>query len=252
MGLPRFHVQTLTGSPARLSPREGDHATKARRLAIGDEVALFDGAGREALGRITSIARAAVEVAFEQCGERPRPSPSLTLAIALPKGPRQDVLIEKCTELGAAAVVPLLTARSISGATEHKLDRWRQTAIEAAKQSGQAWLPVFHPPEPLAQALTRVREHDLSVAGALTAEGDHGLVRLLAAAPVPASILAFIGPEGGWTDEEIAMLTAAGCQCVNLGPNILRVETAAIAIAAWVHAWQRVASDDAEPGFGES
>lgn len=236
MGTPRFHVQRLIGPSLRVSGHEAAHALRSRRLSAGDEVILFDGAGSEAAGRISAVARSHLDVAFENVIRRPRPVPALTLAVALPKGPRQDFLIEKCAELGTAAIVPLITERSIGSASEHKRGRWRQIAIEAAKQSGQAWIPEFPAPETLAEAMRRVPAHELAV---VAATEQPCAPFALEGTTRPASILAFIGPEGGWTQDELKMLMAADCQQVSLGPNILRIETAAVAIAAVVHAVQQ-------------
>lgn len=238
MGTPRFYVEQLAGPTLRLRGQEAAHAVRSRRLTAGQEVILFDGAGHEAAGRITAVGRSELEVALGTIGARPRPAPALTLAVALPKGPRQDVLIEKCTELGTAAIAPLISERSICSASEHKLDRWRRTAIEAAKQSGQAWLPEFHRPEPLAEALRRIASHDLAVVAATEtgrAEAGREPFFSLLAPGTQKSVLAFVGPEGGWTPDELTQLTSHGCQPIRLGPNILRIETAAIALAAIVH-----------------
>ncbi|HOB76272.1 MAG TPA: RsmE family RNA methyltransferase [Phycisphaerae bacterium] len=246
MGTPRFHVERLTGPTLRLSGPEAVHAVRSRRLAAGEEVVLFDGAGHEAAGQITAVGRSELEVTLGAFFSRPRPTPALTLAVALPKGPRQDVLIEKCTELGTAAIVPLISARSISSASEHKLDRWRRTTIEAAKQSGQAWLPEFFPPEPLAEALRRIASHDLAVVAATEQRSVPFSSALSQHGTSVVSILAFVGPEGGWTPEELDALTAHGCQPISLGPNILRIETAAIALAAIVHVAQGAAEHKTE------
>jgi 16S rRNA (uracil1498-N3)-methyltransferase len=264
MGIPRFYVEQLAGPSVRLSDREAAHAVRARRLAVGDEIAIFDGQGHQTIARLSAVTRSIVEATVGEITIRPRPTPALSLAVALPKGPRQDVLIEKCTELGVAALIPLITERSISGASDHKLDRWRQIAIEAAKQSAQAWLPQFFPPEPLAQALARIPTHDQAVVAATEAAAtiktgtqlvsapasvaaglctgrvphlfrDGGAKIPLEMVPNPKSLLAFIGPEGGWTNAELSLMISQNCHPITLGPNILRVETAAIAIAAIVH-----------------
>lgn len=210
---------------------------------------LFDGQGREAAGVIASATRSGVEVEVQDIALHPRLSPELTLAVALPKGPRQDLLIEKCTELGVATLVPLLTERSVSGTSEHKLERWRRTAIEAAKQSGQAWIPQFEMPESFERSLGRIPAHDqaliahgLDRPGTLF-ESDTGAAPAQSESPgerrpfptLLARPLVFVGPEGGWAPAELDALLAAGCRPLSLGPNILRIETAAIAVAVLAH-----------------
>jgi 16S rRNA (uracil1498-N3)-methyltransferase len=295
MGPRRFYLETIQQGRVTLPGAETAHALRVLRLSVGDPVVTFDGRGTEASGRIVAAGRGGVEIDLAPPTRHERHKPALTLAVALPKGPRQDLLIEKCTELGVAAVIPLLTERSVSAASEHKLGRWRRTAMEAAKQSGQCWLPEFAAPELLSIALQRIPASGRAVgirgssgdealqsperkrgaelpgeppqvtplawaqgsvqtshSGPLAcAQGSEGpllsqtlaivaapekgksLISLLS--PTIESIVAFIGPEGGWTDDELRALMEAGCQPASLGPNILRIETAAMAIAAAVH-----------------
>jgi 16S rRNA (uracil1498-N3)-methyltransferase len=169
-----------------------------------------------------------VEVDVGPITHRPRPALQLTLAVALPKATRQDVMFEKCTELGVAAILPLVTERSISGASEHRLDKWRRTAIEAAKQSGQAWIPELTGPTPLAQVIATFGSYETVCVA--TAEASQAFQP-----PATGRVLVLIGPEGDWTPRELEQMQAAGAAAVSLGPNVLRVETAAIAVAARCH-----------------
>ncbi len=251
---PRFHVEALSPGIVRLADPEARHARGPRRLSGGDMVVLFDGRGHEATGRILSAEPADVEVAIGELVFRARPVPRVTLAVALPKGPRQDMLIEKCTELGAASIQPLITERSIPSASIHRRRKWRRTTIEAAKQSGQCWLPALNEPRKLKEVVGDVPGFGGAIVAAPArpflacgtglaphperpAEGRvvpliTSLLNELARAE---EILAFVGPEGGWSDAELDMLIAAGALPVSIGPNVLRTETAAIALAAAVH-----------------
>jgi 16S rRNA (uracil1498-N3)-methyltransferase len=231
MSVPRFFADSIAPGVVTLSEAESRHARGSRRLSAGDPVVLLDGRGNEGAGSILNPGgpRRNLEVQIERVTHQPRPSPRLTLAVAMPKGPRQDWLVEKCTELGVAAIQPILTQRSVSEASPHRLSKWERIAIEAAKQSGQAWLPELKPPLSLHPALERVGSQQLYVAAA-------GAARRPGPEPWPDVLATFIGPEGDWTDEELAALTQAGARPICLGPNILRVETAAVAIAALVHA----------------
>lgn len=231
MGHARFYVEHVVSGQIPLSADESRHAGGSRRLSAGDELTVFDGAGREAVGRILSSGRDGVRVEVRDVRYRSRPTPALTLAVALPKGPRQDTLIEKCTELGVACIRPLETERSVSSASEHRLSKWQRTSIEAAKQSGQCWVPDLHPAVSIGEVLEAASDYDLM------------LVADVAGGPLPdlsgvRCVLALVGPEGGWTDAERAQLLAAGARGISLGPNILRIETAAIALAAIIHAAQ--------------
>lgn len=228
MATARFYSPMLSPGTVRLSENESRHSAGARRLSVGDAIVLFDGSGHEATGHIATVSRKGVEVTIGDIALRPRQTPALTLAIALPKGPRQDFLIEKCTELGVRALQPIVTERSIAEATPHRLQKWQRTAIEAAKQSGQCWLPEFHEPKSLAELVKDFNRFDRVLL--MKPGGD----RLELSSPIN-SLLAIVGPEGGWTDDEVALLVSSGAKAVSLGPNILRIETAAIALAAMVH-----------------
>lgn len=221
----------------RLSEQEARHARLSRRLSVGDAIALFDGHGRHAEGEIVVASKSAVEVAVHAVIDRPRSTTALTLAVAMPKGPRQDVLIEKCTELGVAAIQAIHAERSVAKTSEHRRDKWRRTTIEAAKQSGQCWLPELHEPIGLDDLLKRVASFDLAVAAMVPREmPPASVVEMIDALRNARHVLAFVGPEGGWTPAEAEALAGAGVRPISMGPNVLRIETAAIALAAVVHA----------------
>ena len=234
----RCHAESLSGPRLTLSPDEARHAAGSRRLGRGDELIVFDGRGSEARATIIEFDRKGlvVELVGMCQQQQSRLEPQLRLFVGLPKGPRQDVLIEKCAELGVAAVHPLLSRRSVSSASDHKLDRWRRTAIEAAKQSGQLWLPEFHPPAQLPAALAAAKGCDLLIAAVLA---DDSAVERFDALPEALAdarrVAAFVGPEGGWSEDEVDQLLTAGAKLVSLGPATLRIETAAIVLAGIAH-----------------
>ena len=226
MSTPRFYHPDLTAGRLLLSPEESAHARKSRRLRPGDPVILFDGQGRQAAGRILTAARA-VEVDLDPPQIRPWPGPRLTIAAALPKSPRQDVLIEKCTELGVWAVWGVEFERGVVKPSAARRDKWNRTAIQAAKQSARTWLPKLELPVPFDEFITRIPNFDRCFIGDPAADP-------LSPADFAAadSLLAVIGPEGGFTDAESSALHAAGGRPVAWGRFILRIETAAIAAAA--------------------
>jgi 16S rRNA (uracil1498-N3)-methyltransferase len=264
VSVPRFYVEPLAGPVVNLTEAEARHARQSRRLSAGDPVALFDGRGCQATGRIVTCTPRKVSIAVESVVQIPRPGPQLALAFTPPKGPRQDTLIEKCTELGVAVLQPIETARSVAGASGHRLDKWQRTAIEAAKQTGLAWLPEIRQRLPFEKLLAQLPTYDVALIA--VSPGDEKGVRSLLGtepsalyqqkAPEPSGpgpcsptpilnllpqlrdaqrILALIGPEGGWADDEVAGAIAAGARPISLGPNVLRIETAAIALAAAIH-----------------
>lgn len=242
----RCHVENLaawsSAQPAKdrvlnLPEAEARHAIGSRRLSVGDDLVVFDGRGSEAKAHIVEVSRKTVRVRVADVTAHPRPVPALTLAVAMPKGPRQDEMIEKITELGTAVVQPILTERSVAQASEHKRDKWHRTAIEAAKQSGQCWVPEFRPQASLEQVLEDIAGFDVRLAAMLPEDGPAASVlACLDAIRAAGSVVAFIGPEGGWSPEETGRLRQAGTAPVSLGANVLRIETAAIAMAAVVHA----------------
>lgn len=232
MSHPRFFAERVQMGPLMLSEQETRHARGSRRLGPGDRVVVFDGCGNEGDGIILDSTgkKHSIEVQIEAVRHLPRRTPELTLAVAIPKGPRQDWLIEKCTELGVRAIWPLTAERSISGASDHRLTKWKQVAIEAAKQSSQAWVPEFREPLEPARLWSQATGFDQI----LIATGSAAL--RFAPSPNICRLLLLIGPEGDWTQAELDDALAHGATAVSLGPSVLRIETAAIAAAALVHA----------------
>lgn len=217
-----------------LPAEEGRHAIQSRRLTPGAAVNLLDGKGTVGRGIITRIESRSVIVDVRDVQKLPFDSPiRLTLATACPKAARQTFLVEKATELGVWAMQPMICHRSVALPGATTAGRWRRVSIEAAKQCGAAWIPRFDEGQSLASVVARLREYDL----AMIAVARKDAQPLLAVLPDPSansSLLALIGPEGGWTDDEVARLTEAGAVPIDLGPRVLRVETAGIAIAAAV------------------
>ena len=232
MPRPRLFCPTLTESPVRLSLEESRHATASLRVKPGDELELFDGRGRQAIARVTRIRRAQVEVEIAEMARHPfELSCRLTLAVAMPKAHRQAYLIEKCTELGVAAIWPILAQRSVTQPRMAARTKWARRAIEAAKQSRRVWVPQIDAPQPFSEAVGRIRDFDAS---ALT-HADESAVpfpTFLASQRHANSLLVWVGPEGGWTEAERDRAVAAGANLARLGPTVLRTETAAVAICA--------------------
>jgi len=211
----------LTGDEAR-------HLAKVLRAREGDAVVLFDGRGRSWPARVTRIGRDTVDLDAEAPQIDPAVAGSrLTLVVALPKGDRQKWMVEKLTELGVARLVPLETTRGVAEATDGARARLERGVIEACKQCGRNTLMEIAPGRRLDQVLA---ERDADARIVIAHPGGGSLD-----AAVPASgtdVIALVGPEGGFTADEVAAAAAAGAAPVSLGPHILRVETAAIAVAA--------------------
>ena len=203
----------------------------------GQKVVLFDGRGLEAVGRIAGIERRLLRVDVSPPALRPFELGSkITLAVAMPRQHRQGYLIEKCTELGVAAIWPIIAQHSVYVPTAKskrgvQIEKWSRRAIEAAKQSGRAWVPEIAAPKTFVQSVDRVSEFDASSL-TLTDSKLTPFSTFLAAQSVGGSVLVWVGPEGGWTDEERSRALEAGAVSTTLGPTALRTETAAVAVCA--------------------
>lgn len=212
---------------AVLSGDEARHLARVMRCTVGDEVVAFDGRGTSWRARVASIGRD--EVALD-LGEAATASRStrvpLTLAVALPKGERQKWLVEKLTELGVERLVPLATTRGVAEATPAAIERLARGVIEACKQCGRDVLMQIAQPQSVAAMAGGAGN------GATLFVADREGLPLETAAAAGGSVIALVGPEGGFTPEELAAIEAAGGRRVSLGPHVLRVETAAIALAA--------------------
>lgn len=242
--MPRFYCQELSSGGAALTGDELHHLRTVRRLGPGDEVELFDGLGRLARCRLMSLDRRRAEFEILAVSEAPRPTVQLTLATAIPKGGRMEVLVEKVTELGAAGLWPLVTERSnVTARGDERQRKWRRRAVEAAKQCGQLHLPdiakAMSLDEAIARLTTELPATVLLADPSPEAPSAHDLLSTrIAGAQNSATetirIVGFVGPEGGFTDEEMTHLRASGATLVRLAAHILRTETAAIALAATV------------------
>jgi 16S rRNA (uracil1498-N3)-methyltransferase len=222
----------LTAAPvagrAILSGDEARHLARVLRAKVGYSVSLFDGSGCEWPARVVAIGRSDVELETGAPIEAPpRRGPRLTLAVALPKGERQKWLVEKLTELGVDRLVPLVTERGVAEATRGAIERLERGVIEACKQCGRNRLMEIGKPMTVAEAAAG---KPAATIGLLADPTGHPLD--VAAVDGENDVFALIGPEGGFTDAEIALARAAGFQPVTLAPHVLRVETAAIACAA--------------------
>jgi 16S rRNA (uracil1498-N3)-methyltransferase len=226
----RFFVPTaITERLVTLEGDEGHHLARVMRAKAGDALVLFDGGGAEFDARVTAVARSSVEVEVLARREADREAPvEVTLGVALPKGDRQRFLVEKAVELGVARLAPLVTNRGVAQPTDSALDRLQRAVIEASKQCGRNRLMEVAPPVELSDYVAEAPRDALRF---IAHPGGEPLARI--AAPLPSRICVAVGPEGGLTQEEIALAHSAGWRSVDLGPRILRVETAAIALAAW-------------------
>jgi 16S rRNA (uracil1498-N3)-methyltransferase len=231
-----FSAKPITGDRVTLDGPEAHHLLHVMRATVGTEVALFDNSGAEFVAVVESTRRseAILRVTDRREVNRELPFP-LIVGVALPKGDRQKWLVEKLTELGVTALVPLLTERGVAQPTASAAERLARSVIEATKQCGRTRLMQIAPPQSLATFLTTPLAGDPQSPEArrlIAHPNATPLAQLNLSSAVP--IMIAIGPEGGFTDPEVGTAVAAGWQSVSLGNSILRVETAAIALVATI------------------
>ena len=220
-----------------LSADEARHLREVLRLKIGDAVRVFDGIGHEYSAVVEKAMResAVLELNDELTPSSPESPLRLTLALALLKGDKFDLVVQKATELGVTAITPVVTRfadvrlRDDADAAK-RVSRWQRIALEAAKQSGRAVLPAINSPTEFATLIEgKLEDEGLRV---MFAERHGVALSDLRVAGTVGSVTALIGSEGGWADEEIESARSNGWQIVTLGGRILRAETAAIALTA--------------------
>jgi 16S rRNA (uracil1498-N3)-methyltransferase len=241
----RVHIsRPLVEGSLDLDRPQAHHVRNVLRLSAGDTIEVFDDRGTVAQAAIEQCDAAGVRVRVGQVERLPQARP-IIIASAVPKGDRADWMIEKLSELGVARFVPLQTARSVVHPKgQSKLERWRRIATESSKQSRRAGVMRIDELTRLEDALGAAQatsdaaespaQSGLDRRGALYLSTAPDAVPILSASSfiVPrSSLVLFIGPEGGWTDEELARFTSAGLTGVKLTATILRVETAAVAAA---------------------
>ena len=227
MSAPHLLAPSVDGDTVKITGDDAHHAVRVLRLREGERVTVSDGEGNVVNGVVIGASKnLTVEVLGRTKVERA--VPQLRVAQAIPKGPKFDQIVKELTEVGVDEIVPLRTLRSIArwdGAD--RVERLRAIARGAAKQSHRAWLPTVSDPLVIGDVISD------GLAIVLHEEAHVRLSTVLPGEP-PSKITLFIGPEGGFADEEIDVLTAGGVVAASLGPLILRTEAAGLVAAALV------------------
>jgi len=243
--LPRFYAPDLDPAAATivLAGDESRHLSRVLRLHAGDEVAVFDGRGNQFRALIENTGRDAVVLRLQEpLPSAPPPAVEVVVVQAVLKGSSMDDAIRDATMMGAAAIVPVLTAHTDvkSGVARRRetVDRWRRVALAAVKQSRRATLPEIDPPRSLEEALAMTADVSLLFVepGAPCTPRP---VRSLMSRPTPSRAAVLLGPEGGWAADEIEAALSRGSIAVTLGPLTLRAESMPVAaLAALAAVWQ--------------
>jgi 16S rRNA (uracil1498-N3)-methyltransferase len=226
----RYYISSpLAPGPVELTGPEAHHLATVCRLRPDDAVCLFNGDGRQYPALVRRVAKKSVllDIVGIEAPERELPF-QLEVAAPLPKGDRGPFLVEKLTELGATAFVPLACTRSVVHPRDGKIDRLQRQVVEASKQCGRN---VLMRVDDLAEWTTYCRGGNDGELRLLAHPGETQSAAKLCATP-QAVVRVAVGPEGGFTDDEVALARAVGWCLVGLGPRVLRVETAAIVLAA--------------------
>ena len=220
-----------------LSPEETRHLRDVLRHKPGDEVYVFDGVGHEFRCHVQTIGKNStnLSVIAEVEPASPESPLDLILAVALLKGEKFDLVIQKATELGVTQVLPVITSRSdvrIKGGDDgvRKTVRWQRIALEATKQCGRARLLKVERPIDFADLIKPAEETRVM----FVERNGTSLAEAMNEANRPQRVTALVGSEGGWDDDEIERARAAGWKIVTLGGRTLRAETAAIVIATLI------------------
>jgi 16S rRNA (uracil1498-N3)-methyltransferase len=227
----RILAPKVTPGPVQLGSAEAHHLRDVLRLGADDQVEVFDQAGNRGIARIASATPAGVTLEITEMLPAQASRFSLTIAGAIPKGPRADWMIEKLSELGVDTFIPLATARGVvlpRGSEKHQ--RWLRLATESARQSARTGVMKI---ERLAELKTILSQSQPNQLAYLSLEPSAQPIMDFLKSIRPTLTL-LIGPEGGWSPEETAIFEAAKIPALTLTQSTLRIETAAIAAAAIV------------------
>ncbi len=247
MNLHRFYCKHITQPTAELLGPEAHHLTSVRRMAKGDIVELFDGAGTLATAKIIDTGKKKVTLEIEDSEVFPKTQqPEIIIAPSIAKGERFDWLIAKCTELGVDRITPVIFERTVKQPKNPKIiDRWNNIAISSAKQCKRLFLPRIDAPCVVTTALDNLKADypDLEIFLGCPQPQCPALVELPKSA---ANIIALIGPEGGITKQEKTQFEGRGAKPVRLTSTVLRVETAALTFAAILIAQRDAVADNSQ------
>ena len=236
-----FYVKNeqIHGDEATIIGEDVKHIRDVLRYKIDDELNICDEEGKKYITKILAFSKEQIDLKIiKACEDTTEPNVNVTLFQGMPKADKLEFIIQKCTELGVNEVIPVITDRVIVKLEEKnlpkKLERWNKIALEAAKQSGRQKVPEVKNPINLKNLVENISKYDILI---LPYECEKEMTMKVALQNIHQNckkIAILIGPEGGFSEEEIKMLSSEKVKIVTLGPRILRTETAGIATLAMI------------------
>ena len=216
---------TLTGDEAK-------HCTRVMRAREGDQIELFDGEGRSAVGEIRSLSRSEVRCHVLNQFKHEAVSHPITLCQAIPKGGNMELIVQKSVELGVCKIQPLITAHTVARPESlvKKQAKWQRIALEACKQCGQNNLPEVMPPLNFSNWLMELEEafpYEIAIVASLDPQAVH-LKSKMKALPSKGGVALLVGPEGDFSQEEYQSAYDLGFDPISFGDIVMRVETATL------------------------
>lgn len=221
-------------SLVELDSDQSHHARRVLRLVAGDRVEVLDGKGRTAIAELMDYQRDHAQLRVIELQDHAPAKPRITLAVALPKGSRGDDMVNQLSQAGADRLIPLRTRRSVTDFSDHRRMRFERIIIESARQCGRMRLLEVEEEWDLRSVLREEIALRLMASPEVESTSRMQIEQRLQQAD---SVLVLIGPEGGWTDDELALAREAGCLNWCLGPHVLRIETAAVAAVSILRYW---------------
>ncbi|MDD5120780.1 MAG: RsmE family RNA methyltransferase [Candidatus Omnitrophica bacterium] len=237
----RFFVEHIQISENLIfldDPKQLHHLRDVLRVRPSEKIGIFDNSGNDYIVLVKEIGLSSAKLELMEKRMHDQPGLKITIACAIPKNAKMDDIIDKLTQLGVECIIPLETERVIVKLSRQKkierLERWNKIALSAAKQSQRSRLPVIKAVSGLKEIIARAGDFPLKLIPTL--EGERKTLKaLIHSAPKDInSIMVLIGPEGDFSPEEIVLSKSAGFQPVSLGRQVLRVDTAAIAVVSFI------------------
>jgi len=240
--VPVENILMKDGEPWRSRITDKDdlkHAVKALRIELGEDIELCDINGIEYLCEVIDVNSDEIlcnVISFE--ANKRESSIDITLFQGMPKADKLEMIIQKTTELGILNITPVQMKRSVAKwkddkSAGKKIERWNRIAFEASKQSKRGRIPTVNKPLTIGQLKEAISDYDLVILP-YENESAKGIGEIISSNPTAKKVGIIIGPEGGFADEEVAVLSEAGAHSVKLGPRILRTETAGVVTVALV------------------